>query len=187
VGGHRVPARKRVGEVGREVGRGHALRAMGKAKKVKSKAVPGGPSASASAASASAPSPAVRVAAVAGPASRSRAKGPKRPVWRRAWVRDAEWTEDEFKELAFWAKQVLALVAGCAVGAAGVVGGLGNVVFLAAVVLGFFVYSASYLGVDPDDVGGVAAIAGEGILPAYAIFLLVWTGFHTARGAGWLS
>ena len=107
-------------------------------------------------------------------------------MWRRAWVRDAAWTEAEFKEVAFWAKQVLALATGCGVGAAGIVGSLGNLVFLGCVLVGFFVYTASFLGVDPEDVGGAASIAGEGLLPAYCVFLLVWTFWHTARDVGLL-
>lgn len=88
-------------------------------------------------------------------------------------------TPEDALNLMHWARQVLGVATGAALGGLKVTGFPGVTTFLAVAVLLPNAYFASILNVDEAEVGTVGSLKTEGVMSAFALFLLLWILVYT--------
>jgi len=102
-------------------------------------------------------------------------------VFKRALISNSVWDDkDEFLDVIYWMRQVVALFNGIAWGFIPVQGLLGLILFLIINCAVVFVYSSKFQQVDEEDYGGPLEIAKEGLFTAFAVFLVSWITIFTS-------
>eukprot|EP01023_Acetabularia_acetabulum_P057336 TRINITY_DN6677_c0_g1_i1.p2 TRINITY_DN6677_c0_g1~~TRINITY_DN6677_c0_g1_i1.p2 ORF type:complete len:132 (-),score=24.75 TRINITY_DN6677_c0_g1_i1:214-609(-) len=94
---------------------------------------------------------------------------------------DSEWERDELLDVIHWSRQLLALLCGLVCGFFGVTDIAGFVVFAVVAFGSTVVFYRTYLGVDEEEMGGAGELAMEGMMSAFAIFLLFWISMYTLQ------
>lgn len=98
----------------------------------------------------------------------------------RLVTKTGPWDKKSLGLAVYWSKLILSVVLGIVVGLIGLKGAIGNLLYLSVPFLLQF-YVSGALNVDIEEVfGNAGAVAAEGMVPCYAIFVLIWTFIHTA-------
>nr|CAG4638887.1 EOG090X0M4M [Cyclestheria hislopi] len=108
-------------------------------------------------------------------------KSPKLPsVWSRAFTKNAEWPDkDEFLDVIYWSRQILAVILGVIWGILSLQGFLGLALFAFVNAGLLYMYFSSFQSVDEEEYGGAWELTKEGFMTSFASFLVTWTIFFT--------
>ncbi|XP_065064515.1 GEL complex subunit OPTI-like [Rhopilema esculentum] len=100
---------------------------------------------------------------------------------KRALKAGSTWDDkDEFLDVIYWTRQVVALINGLAWGFIPIQGILGLILFFIINCALVFFYASKFQQVDEDDYGGPTEIVKEGLFTAFAVFLVSWITVYTA-------
>ncbi|XP_035680436.1 respirasome Complex Assembly Factor 1-like [Branchiostoma floridae] len=109
------------------------------------------------------------------------ANGALPSVWTRAFKASSEWPDkDEFLDVIYWYRQVIALIAGCIWGLIPLKGFIGLALFVALNAGIMYLYFSSFQEVDEEEYGGAWEITKEGFMSSFALFLVTWILFYSA-------
>ena len=95
----------------------------------------------------------------------------------------APWAKDDILDALFWIRQALAVVAGPIAGLTGRQGVATFALFVTSACSAGLSFARS-LGVDDEEMGGMAPLLGEGLSQSVAIFVLLWIVTFSATGGG---
>lgn len=95
----------------------------------------------------------------------------------------APWAKDDILDALYWIRQVLALVAGPLAGLTGRQGVSTFALFVTSACSAGLSWARA-LGVDEEDLGGMAPLLGEGLSQSVALFVLLWVVTFSATGGG---
>eukprot|EP00112_Aurelia_sp_Birch-Aquarium-sp1_P018110 Seg4277.2 transcript_id=Seg4277.2/GoldUCD/mRNA.D3Y31 product="putative protein RAB5IF" protein_id=Seg4277.2/GoldUCD/D3Y31 len=102
-------------------------------------------------------------------------------IFKRALTAGSTWDDkDEFLDVIYWMRQIVALVNGLLFGFIPIVGLLGLILFVLVNCAAVFFYSSKYQQIDEDEYGGPLEILKEGLFTAFAVFLVSWITIYTA-------
>eukprot|EP00794_Sanderia_malayensis_P018771 gene18771-20662_t len=102
-------------------------------------------------------------------------------ILQRALKSGSLWPDkDEFLDVIYWMRQIIALFTGLAWGIIPFEGLLGIIVFFAINCSVVFFYSSKFQNVDDDEYGGILEIIKEGLFTAFSVFLVSWITVYTA-------
>ncbi|XP_071483814.1 GEL complex subunit OPTI-like [Diadema setosum] len=102
-------------------------------------------------------------------------------VWQRAFTVKSQWPEkDEFLDVIYWMRQVIAIVFGLIWGLVPLRGFLGIALFCALNAGILYIYFTSIQQVDEDEFGGPWELTKEGFMSSFALFLVVWIIVYSA-------
>lgn len=109
------------------------------------------------------------------------ANGSVSAIMKKAFKKDSTWEDkDEFLDVIYWFRQILAILLGIIWGILPLKGILA-IGFFAAVNAGvLYVYFTSYQKVDEEDYGGPWELTKEGFMTSFALFLVVWIVVYSA-------
>nr|CAG4647598.1 EOG090X0M4M [Megafenestra aurita] len=97
-------------------------------------------------------------------------------VWSRMLSKNAEWPDkDEFLDVIYWARQILAIILGLVWGVFSIQGFLGLSLFAAANAGLLYIYFSSFQSIDEEEYGGAWELTKEGFMTSFAGFLVTWT------------
>ncbi|KAG1942064.1 Rab5-interacting family protein [Pimephales promelas] len=88
--------------------------------------------------------------------------------------------EDEFLDVVYWFRQIIAVILGVIWGVAPLKGFLGIIIFCVINAGVLYVYFSSFQQVDEEEYGGTWELTKEGFMTSFALFLVVWIIFYTA-------
>uniref|UniRef100_A0A8C1ZUZ1 RAB5 interacting factor n=1 Tax=Cyprinus carpio TaxID=7962 RepID=A0A8C1ZUZ1_CYPCA len=104
--------------------------------------------------------------------------GLKQSSWSRAVSCKAVWDEkDEFLDVVYWFRQIIAVVLGVIWGVAPLKGFLGIAIFCVINAGVLYVYISSFQQVDEEEYGGTWELTKEGFMTSFALFLVDTFGF----------
>ncbi|XP_077424679.1 GEL complex subunit OPTI [Vanacampus margaritifer] len=107
--------------------------------------------------------------------------GVKQSTWSKAFNGNAVWDEkDEFLDVIYWLRQIIAVILGVIWGVAPLKGFLGIAIFCIINAGVLYVYFSSFQQVDEEEYGGTWELTKEGFMTSFALFLVVWIIFYTA-------
>lgn len=107
--------------------------------------------------------------------------GVKQSTWSKAFNGSAVWEEkDEFLDVIYWFRQIIAVILGVIWGVAPLKGFLGIAIFCIINAGVLYVYFSSFQQVDEEEYGGTWELTKEGFMTSFALFLVVWIIFYTA-------
>ncbi|XP_056279805.1 uncharacterized protein RAB5IF [Pseudoliparis swirei] len=107
--------------------------------------------------------------------------GVKQPAWSKALSGGAVWEDkDEFLDVIYWLRQIIAIILGVIWGVAPLKGFLAIVIFCIINAGVLYVYFSSFQQVDEEEYGGTWELTKEGFMTSFALFLVVWIIFYTA-------
>ena len=90
------------------------------------------------------------------------------------------WHKKDLQLAIYWVKMILAVVTGLLVGLFGLTGAIGNLIHIGVCHLAVQLYVSSMSDVDIEAMFGTSGnVVFEGLMPCYAMFLLLWTAIHT--------
>lgn len=90
------------------------------------------------------------------------------------------WNKKDLQFAIYWVKMILAVATGLFVGLMGLTGAIGNLIHIAVCHLAVQLFVSSMSDVDVEAMFGTSGtIVFEGLMPCYAMFLLIWTALHT--------
>ncbi|XP_035378256.1 uncharacterized protein RAB5IF isoform X2 [Electrophorus electricus] len=89
-------------------------------------------------------------------------------------------SQDEFLDVVYWFRQIIAVVLGVIWGVAPLKGFLGIAIFCIINAGVLYVYFSSFQQVDEEEYGGMWELTKEGFMTSFALFLVVWIIFYTA-------
>ena len=95
----------------------------------------------------------------------------------------APWAKDDILDALYWIRQALAVVAGPLAGLTGRQGVAIFALFVTSAASAGLSFARS-LGVDDEELGGMAPLLGEGLSQAVALFVLLWVVSFSATGGG---
>ncbi|KAJ8257857.1 hypothetical protein GJAV_G00190480 [Gymnothorax javanicus] len=105
----------------------------------------------------------------------------KQSTWSKVFNSNAVWEEkDEFLDVIYWFRQIIAVVLGVIWGIVPLKGFLGIAIFCIINAGLLYVYFSSYQQVDEEEYGGTWELTKEGFMTSFALFLVVWIIFYTA-------
>jgi len=98
-------------------------------------------------------------------------------------IANSEWPDkDEFLDVIYWARQIIAIIIGLIWGFLAVKGFIGLALFAAINAGSLYIYFSSFQGIDEEEYGGSWELTKEGFMTSFAGFLVTWTivysGFH---------
>nr|XP_021156459.1 uncharacterized protein C20orf24 homolog isoform X2 [Columba livia] len=107
---------------------------------------------------------------------------PSLPAWRRCGRRPAVlWgTDDEFLDVIYWFRQIIAVILGIIWGVVPLKGFVGIAVFCLINAGVLYLYFSSFQQIDEEEYGGTWELTKEGFMTSFALFLVVWIIFYTA-------
>ncbi|XP_029184359.1 respirasome Complex Assembly Factor 1-like [Acropora millepora] len=109
------------------------------------------------------------------------ANGSVSAIMRKAFKMDSTWEDkDEFLDVIYWFRQILAILLGIVWGILPLKGILAIGFFAAANAGVLYVYFTSYQKVDEEDYGGPWELTKEGFMTSFALFLVVWIVVYSA-------
>ncbi|XP_037540019.1 uncharacterized protein RAB5IF [Nematolebias whitei] len=107
--------------------------------------------------------------------------GVKQSTWSKAFCSTAVWEEkDEFLDVIYWLRQIIAVILGVVWGVAPLKGFLGIAIFCVINAGLLYLYFSSFQQVDEEEYGGTWELTKEGFMTSFALFLVVWIIFYTA-------
>ncbi|XP_034446794.1 uncharacterized protein RAB5IF [Hippoglossus hippoglossus] len=107
--------------------------------------------------------------------------GVKQSPWSKALNSNAVWEEkDEFLDVIYWLRQIIAIILGVIWGVAPLKGFLGIAIFCIINAGVLYVYFSSFQQIDEEEYGGTWELTKEGFMTSFALFLVVWIIFYTA-------
>ncbi|KAF7695823.1 uncharacterized protein RAB5IF [Silurus meridionalis] len=107
--------------------------------------------------------------------------GLKQPTWSKALNSRAVWDDkDEFLDVVYWFRQIIAIILGVIWGIVPLKGFLGIAIFCIVNAGVLYVYFSSFQQVDEEEYGGTWELTKEGFMTSFALFLVVWIIFYTA-------
>ncbi|XP_053309772.1 respirasome Complex Assembly Factor 1 [Spea bombifrons] len=105
----------------------------------------------------------------------------KQSAWSKALRGDAAWEDkDEFLDVIYWIRQILAIILGVIWGIVPLKGFVGIAIFCALNAGLLYLYFSSFQQVDEEEYGGTWELTKEGFMTSFALFLVVWVIFYTA-------
>uniref|UniRef100_A0A8C5U281 RAB5 interacting factor n=1 Tax=Malurus cyaneus samueli TaxID=2593467 RepID=A0A8C5U281_9PASS len=122
-----------------------------------------------------------RAAAPAAPRGGQRRRGRARSVWGKALRSDSAWHDkDEFLDVIYWFRQIIAVILGIIWGVVPLKGFVGIAVFCLINAGVLYLYFSSFQQIDEEEYGGTWELTKEGFMTSFALFLVVWIIFYTA-------
>ncbi|MEE6506576.1 hypothetical protein FKM82_007736 [Ascaphus truei] len=101
--------------------------------------------------------------------------------WSKALRGDAAWEDkDEFLDVIYWIRQILAIILGVIWGVVPLKGFVGIAVFCLINAGLLYLYFSSFQQIDDEEYGGTWELTKEGFMTSFALFLVVWVIFYTA-------
>lgn len=102
-------------------------------------------------------------------------------VWQRAFTSQSQWPDkDEFLDVIYWSRQIIATVLGLLWGIIPLKGFLGIAIFGALNAGILYVYFGNYQRVDEEEFGGLWELTKEGFMSSFALFLVTWIIVYSA-------
>uniref|UniRef100_A0A8C1LVE2 RAB5 interacting factor n=1 Tax=Cyprinus carpio TaxID=7962 RepID=A0A8C1LVE2_CYPCA len=99
--------------------------------------------------------------------------GLKQSTWSKAVRCKAVWDEkDEFLDVVYWFRQIIAVILGVIWGVAPLKGFLGIAIFCVINAGVLYVYFSSFQQVDEEEYGGTWELTKEGFMTSFALFLV---------------
>nr|CAG4651525.1 EOG090X0M4M [Simocephalus serrulatus] len=97
-------------------------------------------------------------------------------VWNRMLSKNSEWPDkDEFLDVIYWARQILAVILGLIWGVFSVQGFIGLSLFALVNAGLLYIYFSSFQSIDEEEYGGAWELTKEGFMTSFAGFLVTWT------------
>jgi len=97
-------------------------------------------------------------------------------VWTRMCTKNSEWPDkEEFLDVIYWARQILAIILGLVWGIFALQGFFGLSLFALVNAGVLYIYFASFQEVDEEEFGGAWELTKEGFMTSSAGFLVMWT------------
>ncbi|KAI4823684.1 hypothetical protein KUCAC02_012259 [Chaenocephalus aceratus] len=107
--------------------------------------------------------------------------GVKQPTWSKVFNSTAVWEEkDEFLDVIYWLRQIIAIILGVIWGVAPLKGFLAIAIFCIINAGILYVYFSSFQQVDEEEYGGTWELTKEGFMTSFALFMVVWIIFYTS-------
>ncbi|XP_078411083.1 GEL complex subunit OPTI [Cetorhinus maximus] len=107
--------------------------------------------------------------------------GVKVSVWSKVLKSNAAWEDkDEFLDVIYWFRQIIAIILGVIWGVVPLKGFLGIAIFCLINAGLLYLYFSSFQQVDEEEYGGTWELTKEGFMTSFALFLVVWIIFYTA-------
>ncbi|KPP75051.1 hypothetical protein Z043_105730 [Scleropages formosus] len=107
--------------------------------------------------------------------------GAKQPVWSRAFRAQATWDDkEEFLDVIYWFRQIIAVILGVILGIVPLTGFLGISTFCAVNAVVLYLYFNNFQQIDEEEYGGTWELTKEGFMTSFALFLVTWIIFYTA-------
>ncbi|CAO2578017.1 Respirasome Complex Assembly Factor 1, partial [Lemmus lemmus] len=102
-------------------------------------------------------------------------------VWSKVLRSDAAWDDkDEFLDVIYWFRQIIAVVLGVIWGILPLRGFLGIAGFCLINAGVLYLYFSNYLQIDEEEYGGTWELTKEGFMTSFALFMVIWIIFYTA-------
>uniref|UniRef100_A0A8D0VXM5 RAB5 interacting factor n=1 Tax=Sus scrofa TaxID=9823 RepID=A0A8D0VXM5_PIG len=102
-------------------------------------------------------------------------------VWSKVLRSDAAWEDkDEFLDVIYWFRQIIAVVLGVIWGVLPLRGFLGIAGFCLINAGVLYLYFSNYLQIDEEEYGGTWELTKEGFMTSFALFMVIWIIFYTA-------
>nr|CAG4646749.1 EOG090X0M4M [Macrothrix elegans] len=96
-------------------------------------------------------------------------------LWTRITTKNSEWPDkDEFLDVIYWARQIIAIILGCIWGVLSLQGFFGLFLFALINAGVLYIYFASFQGIDEEEYGGAWELTKEGFMTSFAGFLVTW-------------
>ncbi|XP_019510839.1 PREDICTED: uncharacterized protein C20orf24 homolog isoform X2 [Hipposideros armiger] len=96
-------------------------------------------------------------------------------------VRSSVWGgRDEFLDVIYWFRQIIAVVLGVIWGVLPLRGFLGIAGFCLINAGVLYLYFSNYLQIDEEEYGGTWELTKEGFMTSFALFMVIWIIFYTA-------
>ncbi|MBN3279121.1 FA83D protein, partial [Polyodon spathula] len=100
--------------------------------------------------------------------------GLKVSPWSKAFIRNATWEDkDEFLDVIYWIRQIIAIILGVVWGIAPLKGFLGIAIFCAINAGVLYLYFSSFQQIDEEEYGGLWELTKEGFMTSFALFLVI--------------
>ncbi|XP_030319075.1 uncharacterized protein RAB5IF [Calypte anna] len=107
--------------------------------------------------------------------------GARGSVWGKALRSDSAWNDkDEFLDVIYWFRQIIAVILGVIWGIVPLKGFVGIAVFCLINAGVLYLYFSSFQQIDEEEYGGTWELTKEGFMTSFALFLVVWIIFYTA-------
>ncbi|XP_053549160.1 respirasome Complex Assembly Factor 1 [Bombina bombina] len=101
--------------------------------------------------------------------------------WTKALRSDSSWEDkDEFLDVIYWIRQILAIILGVIWGVVPLKGFVGIAIFCLINAGVLYLYFSSFQQIDEEEYGGTWELTKEGFMTSFALFLVVWVIFYTA-------
>ncbi|NP_001085352.1 RAB5 interacting factor S homeolog [Xenopus laevis] len=105
----------------------------------------------------------------------------KGPIWSKALRGDSIWEDkDEFLDVIYWFRQILAIILGVIWGVVPLKGFIGIIIFCLINAGALYLYFSSFQQIDEEEYGGTWELTKEGFMTSFALFMVVWIIFYTA-------
>lgn len=102
-------------------------------------------------------------------------------VWSKVLRSDAAWDDkDEFLDVIYWFRQIIAVILGVIWGVLPLRGFLGIAGFCLINAGVLYLYFSNYLQIDEEEYGGTWELTKEGFMTSFALFMVIWIIFYTA-------
>uniref|UniRef100_A0A8C6WMI3 RAB5 interacting factor n=1 Tax=Neogobius melanostomus TaxID=47308 RepID=A0A8C6WMI3_9GOBI len=103
--------------------------------------------------------------------------GVKQSTWTKALNSSAVWEEkDEFLDVVYWFRQIIAIILGVIWGIAPLKGFLGIAIFCIINAGVLYVYFSSFQQIDEEEYGGTWELTKEGFMTSFGYFGIIF--FH---------
>ncbi|XP_038637432.1 respirasome Complex Assembly Factor 1-like [Scyliorhinus canicula] len=107
--------------------------------------------------------------------------GMKVSVWSKVLKSNEAWEDkDEFLDVIYWFRQIIAIILGVIWGVVPLKGFLGIAIFCLINAGLLYLYVSSFQQVDEEEYGGTRELTKKGFITSFALFLVVWIIFYTA-------
>ncbi|KAM4692421.1 GEL complex subunit OPTI [Rhinophrynus dorsalis] len=101
--------------------------------------------------------------------------------WSKALRGDSAWEDkDEFLDVIYWIRQILAIILGVIWGIVPLKGFIGIAIFCVINAGVLYLYFSSFQQIDEEEYGGTWELTKEGFVTSFALFMVVWVIFYTA-------
>uniref|UniRef100_A0A8C6VK27 RAB5 interacting factor n=1 Tax=Naja naja TaxID=35670 RepID=A0A8C6VK27_NAJNA len=102
-------------------------------------------------------------------------------LWSKALRSDSAWEDkDEFLDVIYWFRQIIAVILGVIWGIVPLKGFVGIAIFCLINAGVLYLYFSSFQQIDEEEYGGTWELTKEGFMTSFALFLVVWIIFYTA-------
>ncbi|PFX32256.1 uncharacterized protein C20orf24 homolog [Stylophora pistillata] len=100
---------------------------------------------------------------------------------KKAFKKNSSWEDkDEFLDVIYWFRQVLAIILGIIWGLLPLKGILAIALFALINAGVLYIYFTNFQKIDEEDYGGPWELTKEGFMTSFALFLIIWIIFYSA-------